>query len=513
MKKITSFLVMAVLGCASAFAQAATEYANKLITIGTAQAEMVPGQWYFLHSPRNVNQNAEAFAEVGGSIQSAGGFVTDMGVGTGIKLTATSVIDEVTNPEGVNANNYMASIVRFVEVEGEEGAYNIQFGTGSWVGHHDGGNGTNIGSVNHNNYVAGNAGKYNFYLVTIGGEPNAAGRFAWNKFDMANRIDNNGAGGTVVFWADGETTGESENWGSDAEIMGNKIWQIYDIVEVGDVDMYEDALQALNDDYTAITSQSDGNIIQNLMDNVNVGDKPGNYRPEDVAAFLEIHAQVEALMETWEFEGVEAIQAQFPTAEDLKKFNDDYVAAWNHMIKNKVPRAMTGIAPGYYTINSVLFWYKNVADSVFYTQEEADSVNKENGFVEGDEGFIATGDFKETVQRQVPQTKKALFSAPAQGSDGVMGDWLAWGTQMPEAEYLWKVETVEGKPTEYRVTNAANGKTHVSIGQSSNSRLALNDTATICFDWRSDAEPVRYADAEGNEVNDTVTSISFAISN
>lgn len=511
MKKITSFLVMAVLGCASAFAQA-TEYANKLITIGTAQAEMVPGQWYFLHSPRNPNASAEAFAEVGGSIQSAGGFVTDMGVGTGIKLTATSVIDEVTNPEGVNANNYMASIVRFVEVEGEEGAYNIQFGTGSWVGHHDGGNGTNIGSINHNNYVAGNAGKYNFYLVTIGGEPNAVGRFAWNKFDMANRLDNNGAGGTVVFWADGETTGESEGYTTDDEIMGNKIWQIYDIVEVGEVDMYEDALQALNDDYTAITSQSDGNIIESLTNGENVGNKPGNYRPEDVEAFLALHAQVEALMETWEFEGAEAVQAQFPTAEDLKKFNDDYVAAWNHMIENKVPLAMTGIEPGYYTFNSCLFWYTNKSDSVFYTQEEADSINNalvEEGYTEEDSMFVAAGGFKEMVSSQVAAPKKSLYSASAMGSDGNMADWAAWGTQQANAAFLWKVEAVEGKPTEYRMINMWNGKTHISIGQSSNSRLELNDTATVCFDFRNDKEAVKYADAEGNEVNDTVVSFNI----
>ncbi|MEE0984197.1 MAG: Ig-like domain-containing protein [Bacteroidaceae bacterium] len=220
------------------------EYADKLITIGTAQAEMVPSQWYFLHSSRNPNQSATDFAEVGGTPASAGGFVTDMGLGTGVKLTATSVIDEVTNPEGVNANNYMASIVRFVEVEGEEGAYNIQFGTGNWVGHHDGGNGTNIGSVNHNNYIAGNAGKYNFYLVTIDGTPNAAGRFGWNKFNMADRVDNNGADGTVVFWGDGEITGESEGYTTDDEIKGNKIWQIYDIVVVGEVDKYADALKA-----------------------------------------------------------------------------------------------------------------------------------------------------------------------------------------------------------------------------------------------------------------------------
>ena len=510
MKKITSFLVMAVLGCASAFAQA-TEYANKLITIGTAQAEMVPGQWYFLHSPRNPNASAEAFAEVGGSIQSAGGFVTDMGVGTGIKLTATSVIDEVTNPEGVNANNYMASIVRFVEVEGEEGAYNIQFGTGSWVGHHDGGNGTNIGSINHNNYVAGNAGKYNFYLVTIGGEPNAVGRFAWNKFDMANRLDNNGAGGTVVFWAEGETTGESEGYTTDDEIMGNKIWQIYDIVEVGEVDMYEDALQALNDDYTAITSQSDGNIIQNLMDSVNVGNKPGNYRPEDVAAFLEIHAQVEALMETWEFEGVEAIQAQFPTAEDLKKFNDDYVAAWNHMIENKVPLAASNIAPGYYTINSCLFWYTTKSDSTFYTQEEADSINNalvEEGYTEEDSMFVVAGGFKGMESSQVAAPKKSLYSAEAT-SNGNPVDALAWGNQQAKAEFLWKIETVEGKPTEYRMLSVANGKSHISIGQSANSILQLNDTATVCFDWRSDAEAIKYADAEGNEVADTVVSFNI----
>ena len=117
MKKITSFLMMVVLCCVGAFAQESvgTELpANKLITIGTAQGEMVPGKWYFLHNPRNPNQSATDFAEVGGTITTAGGFVTDMGLGSHVKLTASSVIDEVTNPEGVNANNYMANLVRFV---------------------------------------------------------------------------------------------------------------------------------------------------------------------------------------------------------------------------------------------------------------------------------------------------------------------------------------------------------------------------------------------------------------
>ena len=229
MKKITSFLMMAVLCCAGAFAQA-TEYADKLITIGTAQGEMVPGKWYFLHSSRNPNSSATDFAEVGGTITTAGGFVTDKGLGSAVLLTASSVIDEVTNEEGVSANAYMANLVRFVAVEGEEGAYNIQFGTGNWLADAPG-----SGTVNNNNYIAGNAGKYNFYLVTIGGVPNTTGRFGWNKYDMADRVDNNGAGNGVVFWASGETTGESEGYATDADIKGNKIWQIYDIVVVGNL--------------------------------------------------------------------------------------------------------------------------------------------------------------------------------------------------------------------------------------------------------------------------------------
>ena len=370
MKKITSFLMMAVLCCAGAFAQA-TEYADKLVTIGTAQAEMVPGKWYFLHNPRNPNQSATEFAEVGGTITTAGGFVTDKGLGNHVHLTASSVIDEVTNEEGVSANAYMANFVRFVAVEGEEGAYNIQFGTGNWLADAPGN-----GTVNNNNYIAGNAGKYNFYLVTIGGVPNAAGRFAWNKYNMANRVDNNGAGGTVAFWAEGETTGESEGWTTDADIKGNKIWQIYDIVVVGDLDKYEETFNALLADFDAICGQADGTIIDQLKEGVNVGNEPGNYRPEDVNAFLALHNHVEeVIMPTMESEGLEGLQALYPTSEDLKKFNDDYVAAWNHMIENKVPRAMTGIQPGYYTFNSCLFWYTTKNDTVFYTQDEADAAN------------------------------------------------------------------------------------------------------------------------------------------
>ena len=501
MKKITSFLMMAVLCCAGAFAQA-TEYADKLVTIGTAQAEVVPGQWYFLHSSRNPNSSATEFAEVGGTIASAGGFVTDKGLGQAVTLTASSVIDEVTSEEGVSANAYMANFVRFVAVEGEENVYNIQFGTGNWLAD----NPAN-GTVNNNNYIAGNAGKYNFYLVTIGGVPNTTGRFAWNKYNMANRVDNNGAGNGVVFWEEGETTGESEGFATDADIKGNKIWQIYDIVVVGNLDKYEETFNALLADYDAICGQAEGTIIDQLNEGVNVGDKPGNYRPEDVNAFLELHNYVEdVIMPTMESEGLEGLQTLYPTAEDLKKFNDDYVAAWNHMIENKVPRAMTGIQPGYYTFNSCLFWYTTKNDTTFYTAEEAENANAESGLDEGDPGYITAGDVKEVTSTQVAAPIKSLYS---KHDDGTNADWLAWGNQQPKAEFLWKVETVEGKPTEYRMINMANGKTHISIGQSNNSQLQLNDTATVCFDWRNNEEQVVFANAEGDQ--DTATVVSFNI--
>ena len=504
MKKITSFLMMVVLCCVGAFAQA-TDYANKLITIGTAQGEMVPGKWYFLHSSRNPNQNATDFAEVGGTITTAGGFVTDKGLGQAVTLTASSVIDEVTAEEGVSANNYMANLVRFVAVEGEEGAYNIQFGTGNWMAASPA-----DGTVNNNNYIAGNAGKYNFYLVTIGGVPNAAGRFAWNKYDMANRVDNNGAGNGVVFWSEGESTGESEGWATDEEIKGNKIWQIYDIVVVGESDAYAEAFTALLEDFTDIGSQNDGNIIDDLTAGVNVGDQPGNYRPEDVNAFLEKHTYIDELMYIMEDEGLEGLQAIFPTVEDLEKFHEEYVASWNHMINNRVPRAMSGITPGYYTINSSLYWYTTKNDTTFWTQEEADSVNNESGLVEGDPGYITAGDQKEVTQTQVPATIKALMAESSTTSDGTPGQWMAYGPLAPEAKFLWKIEAVPGRPTEYRLLSVLNGKTFVGISQSTaNGQLVYNDTATVCFDWRSDEEAIKYTDAEGNVVNDTVTSFNI----
>ena len=500
MKKITSFLMMMVLCCIGAYAQGATEYADKIIKIGTQQTEMVPGQWYFLHTPRNPNASvtAEDYA-IDGIIQSKGGLVYDNE--TAVHLTATSVIDELCAEEGVSSNAYLKMMVRFVEVEGETGAYNIQFGNGKWFAASPA-----SATCSNNQYIAGEAGKYNFYLPAIDGTPNSVGRFAWNKYNMADRIDNNGAGNGVVFWASGEVTQESEGWTTEGAIAGNKIWEIFSIEILGEADKYQEAFDALIEDYTTITGYQEGAFIDNLQAGQNVGTEPGNYRPEDVNAFLEVHNKIDDLMYTMETDGIEAIQALYPTVEDVEKLNEDYVGAYNHMIENKVPRAMTGIQPGYYTFNSCLFWYTTKNDTTFYTAEEAENANAESGLVEGDPGYITAGDVKEVTSTQVAAPIKSLYSKHDAGTDA---DWLAWGNQQAKADFLWKVEAVEGKPTEYRMINMANGKTHISIGQSNNSQLQLNDTATVCFDWRSNEEQVVFANAEGDQ--DTATVVSFNI--
>ena len=516
MKKITSFLMMAAMCCTSVFAQEVGESVetqlpeNKLVTVGTAQAEMVPGKWYFLQNARNGQNDSYEYFAVPGEKPKRGGLAEDRTDKIG--LSTQAVLDEAMSEEGVSSEEYKKRMVRFVEVEGVEGAYNIQFGTGRWFGD---GDPLNTPTITQNQYIAGLAGKWNFYLIlNAEGQPNTAGRFGWNYYDMKNRVDNNGQGNSINFWNSGELTLEHLDWNQvdeygDAGIIGNNVWQIFDIVVVGELDTYAEAFDQLIANYTNITSQGEGTIIDQLIAGEGVGNKPGNYRPEDVEAFLAIHTQVEELLMLAETEGMEVIQEKFPTAEDLEAFNKSYVDAWNHMISNKVPLQMTNITPGYYTFNSCLFWYTTKNDTVFYTAEEAEAANAESGLVEGDEGYIAAGDVKDITSTQVAAPKKALYSASAMGSDGNMADWMAWGTQQANAAYLWKVEAVEGKPTEYRMINMWNGKTHISIGQSSNSKLALNDTATVCFDFRNDMEAVKYADAEGNEVNDTVVSFNI----
>ena len=508
MKKSFFFLVT-LLCCINVFARTYVGTGiptDKLVKVGTVQTRMVPGQWYFIHTPRNPNFSAEAYA-VNGQIQSAGGLVYDQGDGYKAGVSATSVIDELTSEEGVSANDILKYMIRFHAVEGLEDVYNIEYANGRWFAE-------SLGSVSKNEAIAGQAGKFNFYLVEniSDGTPNTAGRFAWNKYDMADRVDNNGAGNTLSYWATGKTTAEDTN-ADNEDIKGNKIWQIYNIEIVGDLDAWEESFNALLDDFTTVsglTVASGELLVISLANGENVGTAPGNYRPELVTAFLTLHNKVSDLMDLAETDGIEAVQELYPNAEDLDSLNADYVDAYNTMVGNKVSRAMTGIKPGYYTINSALYWYENVNDTTFYTQEEADEANAESGAVEGDEGFVAAGDVKEVTSRQVAAPIKALMAEASQTSAGVAGHWMAYGPLAPQAKFVWKISEIEGEPTKYRLETMVNGNTFVGISQSSaNGQLVVNDTATVQFDFRNAQEVVTYRNAAGEEVSDTVVSFNI----
>ena len=507
MKKITSLMMMMVLCCIGAFAQA-TDLEGKIVRIGACQGEMVPGKWYFLHNPRNPDTSADAFTMPDGDIQSAGGLVADQGAGSGLKLTATTDIDQLTAEEGVSANEHMNKFVRFVAVEGVEGAYNIQFGNGNWVAHSDGGQGTNVPTVTNNQYIAGQAGQYNFYLVNINGAPNQAGRFGWNKHNMANRFDNNGAGGTVVFWGEGlREAGEKELDPADgSSIKGNHIWQIFDIEVLAEEDPYESAFDALISTMSGIQAREDGNYIDNLKKGENVGNSYGNYRPENVAAFLEIHSKLEELVLAVDANdgNLDVMKEEYPTAEDLKAEHERYQAADQKVTSDKVPLAVADIAPGYYTINSAMDWYVTKGDTIYYTQAEADEINTENGYVPGDEGYVTTDSVKEVQSYNVVAPIKALLSKDDNGTLK-----LAWGTRKENSDFLWKIEKAEGSETKYRLINMGSNTTFNGVAQSAQVQMVVNDTATVLFDYRGK----QATSVPGTKVSDNVKGEEVTVYN
>lgn len=328
MKKLTSFLMMTMVCCLATFAQWPDGFLpEKKIKIGTAQAKMVPEQWYFIHNSRNPGSGASKFVTPGETIPSVGGLVNCTDSIT--LMSGTGIIDSLKLENGVIAANYSPVIVRFVPVDSVEGAYNIQYANGLWMG-------SDLSSISDSEYQEGQAGMYNFYLVTLDGKPNSMGRFAWNKHSMAERVDNNGAGYDVVFWGAGEITAEEKSFTEDEQIAGNNIWQIYDV-------------EILGEKYTSSSE----------------------------------------------------------------------------------------ITSGYYTINSSMSW---------------------------NDGKV-----------------KSLYSIEENGTE-----WLAWGNKEDKANFCWKIETIPGSPTKYRLTNAYTGSTLSNIVRDRHIQLIDDNDATVSFEIVND---------------------------
>ena len=489
MKKITSFLTIMMLCCISALAQykpgdvIGSEKPEKtMIKIGTAQAELVPNQWYFLHSPLEIESTATDFVMPGEPVPFIGGLLYEDDYGTLVTSTTTE-IDALSAEEGVMSNNWFSYMVRFVPVSGSEGVYNVELGNGNWMMKNP---------FQGTTSKASSAGKFNFYLVTIDGRPNTAGRFAWNQDRMGQYVISYGAGDFWGLYCDGNGEVTAENAGNsdlslgDAGIRGNMLWQLYSIVVAGSADTYQEAFKLLVNKYNEVASAEDAQFIDNLTNGVNVGTEYGNYRKEYVDAFLAIHTVVEELMFLAE-QNMDNVKEKYPTDESIALLTKEYTDAYDAIFANVVPLAVTDIAPGYYTINSMLTWYETVKDTTYYTQEQADSVNSEMGYTEEDETFVNAGDIKEIVDNYIPAPIKSLCSLDQNGEA-----YVGWAQLQSTTEFLWKVEAVEGKPTEYRLINMYQGKVYGGHTTYQNAKLAdASSTSTTVFDFKvKDLAPV-----------------------
>lgn len=484
MKKITSFLTLVMFCCISAVAQYSpgdvigTEKPVKTkIKIGTAQAEMVPNKWYFLHSPLEIGSSATEFVMPGDPIPYAGGLMYEDDLGSLVTSTV-SEIDALSSEEGVLSDTWFSYMVRFVPVSGSEGVYNVELGNGKWVYKNPfQGTTTKVSS----------AGQFNFYLVkNADGQPNTAGRFAWSQNYMSQYIITYGAGDYWGLYCDGNGEVTAENAGNsdlslgDEGIRGDMLWQLYDIVVAGNADPYAEVFNILVEKFVEIDCLEDLMFADNLANGVNVGTAPGNYRPEYVNAFLAYHNEVELLLDASE-QSMDLVKEKFPTAESLEAYTKLYIESYEALIANKVPLALPNIAPGYYTINSMHTWYNTVKDTVYYTQEEADAYNAEQNFVDGEEGFVKEGDIKKVSDVYVPAPIRSLCSLEQNGDS-----YLGWAQLDSVAEFLWKVEAVEGKPTQYRLINMYQGKVFNGITTYSNAKLVEpTDTNTTVFDFKA----------------------------
>lgn len=473
MKKITSFLLMAVLCCIGAFAQesAGSEFpAGKMVGIGTAQATMVPNQWYFLHQgrdsdPDNNNSDASHQIAVGDYIaEPVGGFVYDTFDGSAQHIRKShEFLRTIQNAEdGVSADVNSKYMVRFVPVEGEEGAYYVQFGNNRYLAAAPD-NGTLPAA---SAIQSGQAGKYNFYLIKDNEVENDRGLFGWNKYNMLDRVDNNGGKEpTVVFWETGE-------WakGDKTDIFGNNVWQIFSVEILGDVDPYNEAYNKVIDAWYSFSEEPITNTIDALRDGTLIGDTYGKYSKEAFDAWVHYDDEITEL-----FNGNEEVIAKYPEAADLEKLYEDYMAAWDAVVASRVSLEVKGINAGYYAIKSCLTFNDTEDVEVEYTQEEADAYNAENNLTEGMEGFVHAGD-KHTVQNTIHPVK-AIYAD---------NDGLKWDTAKERGDYLWKIETVADQPTHYRLISMLNNKTITNIAASTQVALNESDTATVIFEYTAE---------------------------
>ena len=394
-----TFALLLIL-CNYAFGQQVlNELTGHKIQVGTCQATMNPGTWYFISNPRLPSENSanhpDWFPGVGEEpVQ--GGLVYDNV--DNVMLSSTEIFATLTY-DGAVAESVAKYLVRFIETE-TNGIYAVQFGTGNFMG-------SAPGQKTTDKY---NAGTFAFYNIETDGELNQ-GRFGWNVGSRNGaRIDNNGAGRDVCTWGSGE----------NHDVIGNNVWLVFDVVDLGIADPLEAAWNELIE-VTSIYSEYD----------FTPGTNPGEYDAEKVAAF---QAAMDA---AWEADNND------PTAEELRAISQAVRDAYDAVVATQVPYPMT-VNPGFYYLISALE----------YTNQ-------------GDEIDPATGEALTT------HPTKAMYV------DGNKANWA--NIDREDIRYLWQI-VADGHNTYHLISCQADAQ-FTTVKTSQTVTLSTESDSLVVFDY------------------------------
>ena len=149
---------------------------------------------------------------------------------------------------GKDANENAQYLVRFIET-GDTDIYGMQYANGHYIYASSTAQSTRLS--------AGDTKAAWAFYATSG---NTDGLFGWNQYTKAgSRVDNNGAGGSVVLWSSGENTGSAAN--------ANNIWLVYPVtLNAYDLATAQANLKAKYADYTFSANLGEYNFGQESYD-------------------------------------------------------------------------------------------------------------------------------------------------------------------------------------------------------------------------------------------------------
>ncbi len=406
MKKIT-FISLALLG----FSFAAPSYAqleeldHKAISIGTVAESITPDtQWYVVYNSRTGN------GYTGGYWWDYGFYNEEDGFGTVHMSFGPDVIYD-----GFTAKGAAEYLVRFISVVSPNAPYDeyyVQFGTGNYMW-------TSTGRSSAVKTVPTIEEASTLYAYCINGE---AGHFSFLTTEGEEwRLDQNGAGNTVVLWG----TGEAESSGGNSDFTLLSI----DLVEISDWD------EAFTECARTYSQYID------YYDSFRVGTTYGCYDADAIAAFQAALDQA-AL--------IDSPEAGVFTAEELLEMTQTIIDTYNAVLATYIPLAME-IADGYYFFNNGLE----------YTEETEEYEDPGTGELIPGETIVVT---------------KGMYSIL--DSDGTI--YARWMTTDRSCPFLWKI-TATGDKT-YSVVNVATDATFNNVAKSTNVTMSVDGENLMVFD-------------------------------